>query len=603
MNNTLRYLLLLLCLTVALCACQPSTTNPIDTDGEGSNQQDVPVMGDDGEVSLRSIDIANADISAIDFSLSERDRDPSYDYNKATLIHFQKSTCTVTGPDVSVSNSSKTVTIKAAGTYVLFGESTDFSVIVKAAETDKVQIVLKGLTLTAPNGPAIRVSTADKVFLTIDEGSVNTLGDDDLYIITENNNSVDAAIYSASDFTINGSGSLTVNGNFKHGIVSKDDLCITGGNLTVNALKVGVEGKDSVKIGGGTLTVNAGSDGIRSENAKDATRGFVSVEGGTLSVTADGDAIQTENIIRITGGTVSLVTGGGSSAALDDTDSRKGLKSASDILILGGKLTADCFDDAVHAGGTVTVSGGEATISTANDAIHADLDIEVKNGTVTVAKSYEALEGRYVVISGGTMTLNSDDDAINAVSSDHDTAKNPVGSAILISGGTMRIYSVKDGVDVDGSLAVTGGVTLIFGMSAESRAFDYNSSAVLTGGSFAAIGGKGFAASFTGAVNQATFTCKLAEQAANKPFSVCGADGGAIVSITAPAAYSEVMLSVAGLQKAETYTVAVGGSVSGADADGFAVHATLTGAESLASLFFNSNLFQADLTDSADTQP
>ncbi|MBE6554000.1 MAG: carbohydrate-binding domain-containing protein [Ruminococcaceae bacterium] len=601
MRSTLRFLLLLLCLTVAFCSCQPANNSNKDETGE-TNPQDVPVMGDDGEVTLEKINIVTADISALDFSFSDRDRDPSYNYNAATLVHFQNSNCTVTGPGVSISNSAKTVTIKAAGTYVLFGESTAFSVIVKAPETDKVQIVLKGLSLTSSSGPAIRVTTADKVFLTIDEGSVNTLGDDDLYILTENNNSVDAAIYSSSDLTINGTGTLTVNGNFKHGIVSKDDLCITGGKLTVNALKVGLEGKDSVKIGGGTLTVNAGSDGIRSENTKDAARGFVSIEDGTLTITASGDAIQTENVIRIAGGTLSLTAGGGSSVTLEDTDSRKGLKSESDILILGGTLTADCFDDAIHAGGTVSVTGGTVTLSSANDAIHADLDVEVKNGTVEVVKSYEALEGRYVVISGGALTLHSEDDAINAVSPTHDTEKNPVGSAVLISGGKLCTFSKKDGVDVDGSFAVTGGVTLIFGMSNESRAFDYNSSAVLTGGSFAAIGGKDFATAFTGALDQATFTCKLAEQTANTPFSVCDAEGRAVVSISAPAAYSEVMVSASGLQKAETYTVSVGGSVSGADENAFAVNATLTDAESIASLFFNSNLFRADLTDSAETQ-
>ena len=52
-----------------------------------------------------------------------------------------------------------------------------------------------------------------------------------------------ACIFSHDDLTINGSGALTVTGNLNDGIHSKDDLIITGGNLSVTAVNDGLKGK------------------------------------------------------------------------------------------------------------------------------------------------------------------------------------------------------------------------------------------------------------------------------------------------------------------------------------------------------------------------
>ena len=72
--------------------------------------------------------------------------------------------------------------------------------------------------------------------------------------------------YSKDDLTISGNGTLTVNGNYNNGIVSKDDLKITGGNITVTAVNNGIKGKDSVRIKDGNIKVTAGGDGIKTDN-------------------------------------------------------------------------------------------------------------------------------------------------------------------------------------------------------------------------------------------------------------------------------------------------------------------------------------------------
>ena len=98
--------------------------------------------------------------------------------------------------------------------------------------------------------------------------------DSAIYSLGEDDSNTDGAIFSKTDLTINGSGTLTVNANYKHGIVSKDDLVITDGNINVTSASTAMEGKDSVKISGGTFNISAGTNGIKSTNAEASDKGL-----------------------------------------------------------------------------------------------------------------------------------------------------------------------------------------------------------------------------------------------------------------------------------------------------------------------------------------
>ena len=134
-------------------------------------------------------------------------------------------------------------TITKAGTYILSGNITDTMITVAVGENDKVQLVLDGATIENSKGPAIYVKSGDKVFITLKEGTVNTVSDGSYYEITDGDTALDAAIFSRADLAINGSGTLNVTGNYKHGITSKDDLVITAQELNINAKNVGLDGK------------------------------------------------------------------------------------------------------------------------------------------------------------------------------------------------------------------------------------------------------------------------------------------------------------------------------------------------------------------------
>ena len=137
------------------------------------------------------------------------------------------------GDGASVSGS--TVTISEAGTYVVSGTSENVQIVVKAGDSDKVQIVLNGVTMSGTDA-AILVENAGKTSLTLADGSQNTISDSS----NHSNTDADAAIYSNSDLTLNGSGSLKVDGKYETAIKSEQTLRVTGGTYTLEAAKNGL---------------------------------------------------------------------------------------------------------------------------------------------------------------------------------------------------------------------------------------------------------------------------------------------------------------------------------------------------------------------------
>lgn len=147
----------------------------------------------------------------------------------------------------------------------------DGQIIVDAGDSDKVQLVLDNASIHCSTGSAILVRNANKVKVTLAADSENELSDGTEYQTDDDN--PDAALFSKDDLVINGSGSLTVQGNYKHGIAGNDDLVITGGRLTVNSLSHALRGKDSVAILDGTFVLTSQKDGIQASNTEDSTKG------------------------------------------------------------------------------------------------------------------------------------------------------------------------------------------------------------------------------------------------------------------------------------------------------------------------------------------
>jgi len=196
--------------------------------------------------------------------------------------------------------------ITKGGVYRLKGTLTNGQVYITVSKTETVELILDGCTITCKNNAAIYCDSTDKLYITANAGSENTLTDGYNYIYSAvGADEPNACIFSDDDITLRGSGSLSINGNFKNGISSKNDIKIKDLTLLVNAANTGIRGKESVEINSGKVTVVAGKDGLKASQTEDAAKGFVEINGGTVDITAGDDAVQAITQISINGGKVS----------------------------------------------------------------------------------------------------------------------------------------------------------------------------------------------------------------------------------------------------------------------------------------------------------
>ncbi|MBE6638304.1 MAG: carbohydrate-binding domain-containing protein [Ruminococcaceae bacterium] len=614
-----RILSIFLCFILLLSAvsCKKKNNTASSAKGEDKATGESQNGAQPGEVE-------KVTIPSLDLDFSGEDSDDSYD-SDAVAVVFSDSGITISG-EGALSNGTQ-LSIISAGTYILSGKCADGKITVNIGENEKAKLVLNGLNLTCQSGAALLIREGDKVFLTLAEESENTISDGGSYTETIGESNVDGAVFSRADMTINGSGKLTVNGNNKHGIVSKDDLIFSdSGSVMINAQGVGAEGKDCVKIREMTLIIESSGDGIRSTNTEDAARGFVYVESGNITVNAKGDAIQAETLLQISGGEFMLKTGGGADAApqnqgndmmgggfrpggnntnsATDGISCKGLKCSATVLINGGILQIDAYDDGIHSDSDVGMGDGEVQIASGDDGIHAESMLEIAGGSLSISKSYEGLEAYKIYIKGGNISLVSVDDGLNA--SDGNGSMGGFGGMmggmggseayLQISGGYLFVNAGGDGLDSNGNFDFTGGIVLVSGpTNSGNGALDYGEgcSANVSGGVLIAVGSMGMAENFRSATGQGSVLVSTGSCSAWTNIAVCDANGKVIASFTPPKSYQCAVITAPGIVQGGTYTIYTGGSVDHANGNGFAENSTLLGGNKIATVEMTSLIFES----------
>lgn len=161
------------------------------------------------------------------------------------------------------------VTVTEEGIYILSGTLENGMIIVDVPDSAKVQLVLDGVTVSNSEGAAIYVKEADKVFVTLAEGSVNASGFGGMF------------------------------GN-------------RGGN--------GFGGSGgSILISGGQLYINADGDGIDSNGTLTVSGGEVYVSG---PISGDNGALDYDGEGQITGGIVVAVGSAGMAMNFGDTSTQ-----------------------------------------------------------------------------------------------------------------------------------------------------------------------------------------------------------------------------------------------------------------------------------------
>ena len=517
------------------------------------------------------------------------DLDSTYDEGVATVISFSDGSASVSG--IGASAIGTDVVINSKGVYLIKGSTSDGSISVDVGKKNEVQLVLDGVELTNSDGPAILIKSGSKITITLAKNKINKISDGESYNLLENGSAVDGAIFSKSNLIINGEGALVLNGRNAHGIVSKDELSITGGTLDVTAAGSGICGKDALKITNAQITVNAGTDALKSDNDIDEGCGYIYIKDGSFDLTSVNDGIQAFGVVSIEGGNFKIKT-----ISTLSTASAKAIKGGSSVTIKGGSFDIDTEDDALHSNGDIYISGGEFSIISGDDGIHADNTLEISSGRLIIENSYEGVEATDIIVSGGYIDITSSDDGMNA-SGGNDSNASIIGGrpggdmfgsttgSITVSGGYIIIHNEGDGVDANGTLEVSGGVILVDGpQSGGNGSFDYGSSAKITGGVVITLGTSDMAQNFTEATQGSVLVSSGGYFPAGTVLSICDDAGNVILAFTSTKAFRGALFSAPELEKGKTYTFYANATVEGLDENGYAHNTKQTGGESCGSV-------------------
>lgn len=313
-----------------------------------------------------------ANLDKMDFNFTDRDINAKYS-DKVINVNLDNPS-NIEGAE----RDGNTLTLKNEATYILKGTIDDGQVCIDANDA-KVQIVLDGANITNTHGSAIYIKNCKKAFITTANNSVNRISDGPDYF-DETEDGPNATIYSKEDLTLNGTGILSINGNHKHAVHSKDNLLVCGGTYKIEAIEDGLRGKDCIKINNGTFDIAAGENGIVSSDKNDDNKGYVSINDGKFSIKAGKNGIKSQTYSKINNGSYVLTT----------------------------------ENDGLNSNVRIDINGGNIEIAAGDDGIHTEAELNINNGNINVINSTEGFEAEVVNINGGTHNIFATDDGINS---------------------------------------------------------------------------------------------------------------------------------------------------------------------------------------------
>ena len=456
-------------------------------------------------------------------------KDLTWDSSSEVTIDLSNPTAT---DGVTVSDG--VITITKAGNYKLTG-TYEGQIKVEAADSDMVRLILNNATITNSTGAAINVVEADEVVIYTASGTTNTVSDGSSYSDTASG-SPDAAIYSKSDLTLAGEGTLKVEGKYEEGIHTSDGLVIASGTLEVNAANTGIKGKDYVDILDGTITVTASQDGIKATNDTDGNRGWVRLSGGTVNISAGDDGFKAERVLEISGGTLNI------------TQANEGIE-AQYINILDGTVNVTSSDDGINASysTTSTSSTGTESASTSTtqttqtaqggQAGQAPAGGQAPSGTMGQPPAGGGAGGG---MGGGGGTFEVVDATIN------------------ISGGTVTVNANGDGIDSNGTATLSGGTVIVNGpFTGGNTSLDTNGDLLLNGATVtAANSGDMFEAPSTNSTSGYVKISNVSNLSAGTTVQVTDSSGNVVANYkVANSSTTLILVSSSKITKGESYTV------------------------------------------------
>lgn len=395
------------------------------------------------------------------------------------------------------------VTIQQPGTYSVSGSLEEGQIFVDAGKKDTVILVFNGVTLSNSSEEALYADKVGHLSVQLAEGSENVIQSGEKVDVTQVQVDADlqgAALQSKGNLSITGAGSLKVYGYINNGIQAKNNLLIDSGTITVEACNHGLKGADSIAISGGEFSVISGGDGMKSDNETEEEYGNIAISGGSFKIESKGDAVQAEHALAISGGTFDVVTGGGSETVSypensmggkfnrddggfggggqrpghgfrddrnmpSDTDGKKGQRPDRGGRDMGMQQMSfrqtetteeketnwDMSDESgesrkgFKSGTMLVISGGTFTVDTYDDAFHTNTSMEISGGEFTVASGDDGFHAdNELTISGGSLTVTRSYEGIEA-------------NQITIDKAEIQITAMDDGINAYGGQRSMGG--------------------------------------------------------------------------------------------------------------------------------------------------
>ena len=505
-----------------------------------SNGTTLTIMGKEftlSDISSMSVDNTTVTDGAIGVTYSGTSAAVTVAGNIAKYV-----TPTVSGAHVSIAQSSD---LAEEITYTLSGTSTDGEFYTSGSYKSTIELNGLTLTNTTPvySGAAIHVQNSKRIKVKVVSGTTNTLTDaasgsqkgclyikghaefvqkGTLNIVGKVKHGIKTGEYmSLKNATINitsavgdginceqyflmESGSLTISGTSDDGIQcdiedtdtgstgettdhedeDSGNIYISGGtiNITCTATAAkGIKGEGDMKISGGTITIKTtGAGEWDSDDAETKAAcglscdGNMTISGGTINLTSTGSGgkgMKCDGVLTVSDGTITVVTSGGlyyNNGTTENTNYTGNTDNISSSYYSAPKGIKAGLKTA--SGSSYTYSGG----------------LVISGGTISVTTSGTNGEGieskNYLNITGGQVTVNAYDDAINSAQD------------LTISGGYVFAKSSNnDGIDANGNCYIKGGVVYAIGAASPELAIDANTEEqkklYITGGTVIAVGG------------------------------------------------------------------------------------------------------------------
>lgn len=469
-----------------------------------------------------------------------------YADNEATVSTLPDGVeATVDGAGVIINS-----TIKGVA-YELKGSSSNG--YFKIYSEKKFHLTLNGVSLTNPTGAAINIQSGKRVFVTLADGTSNSLVDGTSYN-TPDDEDEKGTFFSEGQLVFNGKGSLEVTGNKKHGIVSDDYIRFrTGTNIYITASNGhGIKANDYVAIGGGVLNIEVSGTakkGISSD-------GYVLVSGGRTTILTSGDGEYDEDEDDVSGAAgikadLYFQMEGGQLNIKSTGAGGKGINTDGEIIINDGDIQV------ITTGQTFTYS---SDLDSKAKGIKSDTDVTVNGGTIKIkttgGEGSEGLEAKGVMnINGGEIEIATYDDCINSAGD------------MYLNGGYIYAFATNnDAIDSNGDLYIKGGVIVALGASGAECAIDAaeGKNIYITGGTVVGVGGSN--ASYPASSSSQMSIAFQASVSTGSTLTV--ADGSdAILSFTIKRGYQSglYLISSPDFKNGTSYTVYSGSSVAGDD--------------------------------------